>query len=198
MISGIEKEVLAYIGVFITIIGYIAYITSIFKNNTKPHPFSWIIWASLTTIAFFAQVSDGAGAGAWVTGTTAFVSFIIVILAYIKNSKQEITKGDWITFVAGMAAIPLWIITQTPLWSIILITVIDNIGFYPTMRKTWVKPHDELAFHYWIAGSKFILSIYALSVFSVITVLYPLSLIISNFAFLILLYYRRWRLKNAK
>ena len=192
-----EKEILAGIGIVITLIGYAAYIASILRGNTKPHPFSWMIWASLTAIAFFAQLSDGAGAGAWITGTTALISFIIVILAYLKNGKQQITKSDWIVFLAGLTAIPLWIITQTPLWSVILITVIDNSGFYSTVRKSWIKPFEELPFHYFTAGAKFILSLLALENFTIITVLYPLSLVISNFLFLAMLYYRRWMLKNV-
>ena len=192
-----EKEILALFGIAITIIGYAAYISSVFKGKTKPHPFSWIIWATLTAIAFFAQVSDNAGPGAWITATTALISFAIVILAYVKNSNQEITKSDWITFLAGLSAIPLWIITQTPLWSVILITLIDALGFYPTFRKTWFKPSEELPLHYIIAGLKFILALYALENFTMITALYPLSLVIMNFAFLILLYYRRKVLKHA-
>ena len=35
-----EKEILAGIGILITLIGYAAYIYSIFKGDTRPHPFS--------------------------------------------------------------------------------------------------------------------------------------------------------------
>lgn len=191
-----EKEILSGIGVLITLIGYAAYIISILCGNTKPHPFSWIIWASLTAIAFFAQISDGAGVGSWVTGTTALISFIIVGLAYWKSGLQQITRSDWIIFLLGMAAIPLWIITETPLWSVILITVIDNSGFYSTVRKSWTKPYEELPFHYITAGTKFIFSVMALENFTMITALYPLSLVAANFLFLAMLYYRRWKLKS--
>lgn len=113
-----EKELLTGIGIIITLIGYTAYIYSIFKGNTKPHPFSWIVFATLTAIGFFAQLSDGGGTGSYITGLSALISYVIAIIA------------------------------------------LEN--------------------------------------FTIITVLYPLSLVISNFAFLILLYYRRWRLKNEQ
>ena len=193
-----EKEILTSIGIIITLIGYAAYITSIFRGNTKPHPFSWIIWASLTTIAFFAQISDGAGPGAWITFTTAFMSFVIVALAYIKSEHQNITKSDWITFILAMTSIPLWLITDTPLWSVLLITIIDALGFYPTFRKSWHNPYDELSFHYIIAGLKFIFSLIALENFTVITALYPFSLIVMNWAFLMMQAYRKKVLNNEK
>lgn len=194
----IEKEILATIGILITIIGYTSYITSIFRNNTKPHPFSWIIWATLTAIACVAQISDGAGPGAWITGATAIISFGIVILAYLKRSQQIITKSDWITFIAAVSTIPLWLITNTPLYSVILITIIDGLGFYPTFRKSWSKPYDELPFHYITAGLKFVLSLIALENFTIITALYPFSLVVMNWVFLMMIYWRRFTLRDTK
>lgn len=194
----IEKDIFAFIGIAITLVGYAAYITSIFRGNTKPHPFSWIIWATLTAIAFFAQISDEAGPGAWVTATTAVISYLIVVLAYLKRHDQTITRSDWITFLAAIFAIPLWFITDTPLWSVIWITIIDGLGFYPTFRKTWAKPSDELPFHYGVAGLKFIFALFSLENFTLITALYPFSLVIMNFTFIAMLYWRRFQLRVIK
>ena len=186
------KEIIGVIGIIVTLIGYAAYIASIYKGNTTPHPFSWFIWATLTAIGFIAQISDDAGFGAYITGLSALLSFSII--AYIKREKIVITRNDWITFWAALAAIPLWVVTQTPLWSVILITAIDALGFYPTFYKTWFKPYEELGFQYALAAIKFVFGIYALSNFTIITVLYPLSLVIMNGLFLMMMYYRRMQI----
>ncbi|MEM9469088.1 MAG: hypothetical protein AAF988_02900 [Pseudomonadota bacterium] len=192
-----EKEIFTAIGLVFTFVGYIAYIYSIFRGNTRPHPFSWFIWGLLTAIGFFAQVSDNAGPGAWITGVSAAFTLFIALIGYIKRSDIVITRADTITFFAALSSIPLWLLTNTPLYSVILITIIDAIAFYPTFAKTWHRPDQELPFQTIMAGSKFVLSLFALNNYTVITVLYPLSLVIMNFAFLILLYGRRWALKNA-
>lgn len=192
-----EKEIFAGIGLLFTVIGYSAYIYSIFKGETRPHPFSWFIWGLLTAIGFFAQIADDAGPGAWITGLSAAATFFIAGLGYIKRHDIVITRTDWITFFAALAAIPLWLITETSLYSVILITVIDVVAYYPTYYKTWRRPEQELPLHVILATLKFTFSLFALDNYSVITVLYPLSLVIMNAIFVVLLYYRRWVLKNA-
>ena len=152
--------------------------------------FSWLIWATLTAIAYFAQISDNAGAGSWITALTAAISFFIFFFAIFKGEKN-ITKGDWLTFIAALSAIPVWMITDNPLWSVIIITVIDALGFYPTVRKSWDKPEEENMFHYFMAGLKFVLAVMALDNFSIITALYPLSLVFMNFAFIALVFVRK-------
>jgi len=160
----------------LALVGYVPYFRDIFRGKTKPHAFSWLIWGVLTAIGYAGQVSDGAGAGAWVTGLTAAVCFFIFALAVFRGEKN-ITRGDWLCLIFSLSAIPLWIFTNSPFWSVILITVIDIVGFLPTFRKSYFKPHEETAVTYTLSSVKFGLSILALQNYSVITVLYPASLV---------------------
>ncbi len=192
-----EKEILAGIGIVFMGISYGVYIHSIYKGETRPHPFSWFIWGSLTAIAFFAQISDGAGAGAVITGLSAVIALFIALIAYIKRKNIIISQSDKWVFGLSLFAIPLWLITDTPLWSVILITVIDAAGFYPTFRKTWFNPEQELPLSYTLGGFKHLFTVFALENYSIITAIYPLSLVIMNFSFLGMLYYRRWRLRHV-
>ena len=85
------KTILGIIAVIIALAGYVPYFRDIFRGKTKPHAFSWLVWASLTGIAFFGQIFDKGGAGAWVTGFTAVVSFAIFFLA-LKKGEKNITS----------------------------------------------------------------------------------------------------------
>ena len=190
----LSKEAIAVIAVILTLIGYSQYIRTMVQGITTPHMFSWLIWASLTAIAFFAQISDNAGPGAWITGLSAAISFFIFFYAFFKG-QRDITKSDCITFITACSAIPVWLITENPFWSVIMITIIDALGFYPTFRKSWNKPHEENLFHYFTAGLKFVLAVIAIDHYSVVTTLYPLSLVVMNFLFLTLVIIRRARLK---
>ena len=40
----------------IGVVGYVPYFRDIFRGTTKPHPFSWFLWALLAGIAFAAAV----------------------------------------------------------------------------------------------------------------------------------------------
>lgn len=192
-----EKEIFTIIGLVLMGISYAVYIYSIFKGETRPHPFSWFIWGLLTAIAFFAQVSDGAGIGAIITAGSSAISFAIAVMGYIKRKHIVISQSDKWAFALSLLAIPLWLITNTPLWSVILITLIDMAGFYPTFRKSWFAPEQESAMSYTLAVFKHIFTVLALQNYSIVTVLFPFSLVIMNSSFLAMLFYRRRRLKNV-
>ena len=50
------KETFGIIAVLLGVLGIIPYIRDIFKGKTKPHLYSNIIWAIVTTLAFFGQL----------------------------------------------------------------------------------------------------------------------------------------------
>lgn len=184
------KELLAGIGVGLAIIGYYAYFKDIAKGKTKPHAFTWFIWATLTAIAFFAQFSEGGGVGAAVLGVTTVISYVIFVVA-LKVGRKNIAKVDWIFLGGALFSLVLWGITEDPLLSIILISIIDAVAFAPTFRKAYKDPSTETLSTFLLSGIKFVFAIGALESYSVTTVLYPASLVSANFIFVGLLIVRR-------
>ncbi len=79
------KTILGIIAIVIGFIGYVPYLRDMFRGTTKPHPFSWLVWATLEIIAFAAQIATGAGSGAWVTGASATVALFVTIYAFRKK-----------------------------------------------------------------------------------------------------------------
>ena len=177
-------------------VSYGVYIISIFKGETRPHPFSWFIWGLLTAIACCAQVSDGGGIGSLITALSAGISFLIALIGYIKRDKIVISRSDIISFCLSLGAIPLWLVTDTPLWSVILITLIDAGGFYPTYRKSWYHPEQESRLSFALGGFKHVFTILALENISVITALFPLSLVLTNFGLITLICIRKGMMKS--
>lgn len=173
------KLILGVIAAIMSIIGHLPYIISILKGNTKPHLFTWVIWIVMTAIAFAAQIVGGAGPGAWTTGINVVLAVVIAILA-LKHGEKNITHSDWIMFISGVLAIPLWMVTKDPLWSVILVTVIDALAFGPTIRKSWYKPYEELSFMYGFNIFRHFITLTALAQFSFVTALYPAMLFVMN------------------
>lgn len=191
------KEALGILAVLIGLIGYIPYFTTIFSGKTKPHAFTWFVWGLLTAIAFGGQIAGNGGAGAWVTGFTALVSFTICGLALVKG-KRDFPLADWLCLAGCMLALALWAFTKDPLAAIILITIIDMMAFIPTFRKSYHKPQSEPAFTYALSGLKFVFGIMALSSYSLVTILYPASLVLTNGLFVGMILVRRKQLNLPK
>jgi hypothetical protein len=184
------SEAFGWISLFVAVVGYGPYVRGMYLGTTRPHAFSWFIWGLLTAIAFFAQKTGGAGPGAWATGLTAIVAFGISAFAIFRGEKQ-IARSDWGTFLAALSILPIWAMTDDPLLAVWLVTFIDALGFYPTFRKSWHHPHDELVLTYNLSTLKFILALLALQNFSLTTALYPASLVVMNGAFVGMVLWRR-------
>ncbi len=178
-----------------SIVLYGMYLIDTLKGKLTPHPFSWIVWVSISTILFFAQLSDGAGPGAWMNGVVSVICFFI-ILASLKNGFKNIKTIDKFVFVLSMVAIPLWVFTESAFYSVILLTTAHALAFIPTFRKSWDRPYEEPVYLYGINFFRHGLSIVALANYSVITALAPAALVLNNGLLAVFLLLRRQSLRN--
>ena len=190
------KEAFGYLAVLAAIISYASYIIGIIRKKAKPHLFSWLIWGMITSITFSAQYSDEAGPGAWSTGLSSICLLGIALLA-IWYGEDERTRSDWIAFLSTTFAIPLWCITNDPLWSILLVTLIDIVAYFPTLRKSYVKPHEEIMIKYIFTVLKYAASIVSINKYSLVTVLYPAISLFMDLLMVCLLILRRKALPLA-
>lgn len=180
--------------VVMTIISFVPYISKTFKGTNKPHIFTWMIWTLVVGILYFVQDAGGAGPGAWASGVTALCCGIIV-LASIRHGEKHITRLDWISFIAVLLIIPIWMLTDSPPLAAFLVTVIDGIAYIPTFTKSWRKPHEEVAFTHIIANVKHGLAMMAMQTISFTTIFYPVCIFFLNLALVGLIFMRRYELK---
>ncbi len=184
------KSILGITATILGFIGYFPYVRDTMRGTTRPHVFSWFVWGIMETIAFFAQIAGGASAGAWATGTSAVVMFFIVGIT-LTHADKQIRAFDWIALLGALVGMLLWRLTNSPLLAIIFVTIADAFAFAPTFRKAYHKPHEETVIEYVCSALKWVVSIFALGSFNVTTALYPISLIFTNSAFVIMALVRR-------
>jgi len=184
------KDVFGLLSVVLSVVSYVPYARSIFVANTKPHAFTWLVWGAVMAIAFIAQLYDKAGAGSWATGLSAAFCLGIGVVAVFRGEKH-ITIGDWIALLVTLIAIPLWVVTSDPLWSVLLVTGIDAVAYYPTFRKSYAKPDEELASKYILTVIRYLFSLLALERFTIVTSVYQLVSIVMESAVVIMLLWRR-------
>lgn len=185
------KLIFSGIAIVLAIIGFVPYIALILRGQVKPHVFSWVIWGITTTIIFFAQLEAEGGVGAWPIGLSGFITIFIAFLAYIKRGDATITKLDWSFLVVALASLPLWYITSDPLWTVVILTTVDMIGFGPTFRKAYHRPFEDSRVFFIIMILRNVCSVVALEAYSVTTVLFPFCLAVGFLILLIILQHRR-------
>lgn len=174
-----QAEIFGVLSTGMIFISRVFYFNGIFRHGAKPHAFSWLIWGTISAVGFAAQVAEGAGPGAWARGFACATCFLLVVIGYMRGDRGY-TRGDWITLGVSLAAIPLWMVTKTPLWSVILVCIIDTVGFIPTVRKAWDRPWEEPASGYAFFTAGALLSIFAIERYTPATWLYPVLMVFTN------------------
>ncbi len=117
---------------------------------------------------------------------------MITVLAF-RQADKNITRHDVIILIAALSAVPLWIMTSNPFVAIVIVTIIDLLGYLPTLRKVWVKPGEEMAMSYIITNFKHFAGFFAMNVYSWTTLLYPTALVIANTVLVVIIYVRRFK-----
>jgi hypothetical protein len=187
---------------FFTIISLIAefgvflpYYINIWKGRARPHLFSWTTWGILTGLGFILSFSEGGGGGSLIFAVQSILCLGIAIYALVKG-ENNITRIDWIVFISAIIITIFYTLTKNASLSVLLAATIDCLGFIPTFRKSYLKPHDEPMLTYFLACFGVLFSIIALQVYNFVTILYPLTLVITNLVFVIFLFIRRRSIKT--
>lgn len=191
------KEIIGIIAVVLTFVGYIPYFIDIHNGKTKPHMFSWLVWSVTTGVVIALQISAGAGPSVWVT-CSVWLMLVTVFCLSFRYGHKDRRAIDIIFLITALAAIPLWLFAKQPILAIALLCTIEMLGFAPTIRKAWVDPYSETLAMYAVTSFRHILALLALANWNIVSYLFPLTWVIANGGFAILLVVRRRIIHNQK
>lgn len=167
------KDAFGAAAVALTVLAYLPYLRAIVRGRARPHVFSWVIWTATTLVVFAAQVQSGAGAGAWPTGVSGLLTLTVAVLAFAHRADTAITRTDWAFLGAAGASLPWWYVTSDPLWAVVILTTVDVLGFGPTLRKGYRRPHEERPVFFGLVAASNVLALLALEHYALVTVLFP-------------------------
>ncbi len=191
------KTLLTIVALLVAVLAYIPYFRDVFAGKTRPHAFTWLIWCTMSTVAFFSQVSDGGGVGTWVLAFSAIINFTIFSLSIYKG-ETYISKMDWFCLMGAFLGVALFTFNQDPPMSLIIISAVDIVGFIPTVRKSMVNPYQETVSTFFLTSLKYAFAISALENYTFITVYYPAVVGTMNALFVLLLMHQRRLIKPLK
>jgi hypothetical protein len=180
-------------GITASIIGtgcFIPYIRDIYKGKTQPHLYTWLIWTLLQVTGVTAMFYNGAGIGILALATGSVLCAYTCILS-IKHGTKNITLFDTICLVGAIGSIVVYIVMKDPLISIILISAIDFVGFLPTLRKAYAEPYSETVSMFAFFAFSGIFTMLALSSYTIVTALYPITLMVINVIATAVILFRR-------
>ncbi|HEY7772001.1 MAG TPA: hypothetical protein VIC26_02380 [Marinagarivorans sp.] len=188
----LSHNALALFAAALTLAGFIPYIISILRGQTRPHLYSWLIWAIATLVVGAAQWADGGGVGAWVTLFSGALTCGIVLLTWLRFDPSHIRPVDALFLIIAACALPAWAITDNPLTAVVMLTLVDIAGFGPTFRKSYHAPFGENLVLFYLVCVRNLVAAAALEHYSLTTLLFPLVIALANGVFIGLIHWRRF------
>ncbi len=189
------KLIISIIAVGISSFSVFYYIHSIFKKNVKPHYFTWLIKSIILSIAAYSQFKGGGGYGALFTLWAAMGASLITVISYFKGI-TDIKRSDKSILALCLFSIILIPLLKTPFISLIVLTITDTSGFYPTLRKSFHNPYSDNTVSLFLFGVTNALGILALQNYNFLTLFYPIAMIFSYWFTVSFLLVRRVQLRT--
>jgi ADP-ribose pyrophosphatase YjhB (NUDIX family) len=173
------KLILAIFSTILVLFAYAPYFKDIFAGKSKPHLYTWLIWAITQGTATVALLYGGGrfGSISLIVGTILVLAILILSFRF---GTKDITKADTASLFVALVAVVIWWIFNDPVISLLMVTIIDAIGFIPTIRKTHKDPQSETISFWVVMIVVDILSIVANAEYNFLTVTYLAMLAVGN------------------
>lgn len=185
------KEFIAFLAGFLILANHINYIRTILAHRTKPHFFSWLIWTITQCTAATAVIVGGGG----VAGFAIFMAAILVgsiALLSLRYGTKNIRKRDGVMFITALIAIFVWWQLDHPYIAIILISIVDIIGYILTLLKINHDHHSEPLTYWSFDLLTYVLLVSALAEYNFLTSAYLFTMCTMSVITVSFLTYRRF------
>jgi len=173
----------------LVLVGFIHYYWSIFKWNTKPHLYTWLIFSILLWVSSVIQFKSGWWWWVYVL-LWQFIGCLWAVLLSFKFGTKNISKFDTFILILAIITIILWVLSA-PVISVILIIIIDILALIPTIRKSYNDPHSETVTIWLLNSVIFSLSLLWIENYSFLTSAYQIAVILLDAGVVIYLLIRR-------
>ncbi len=182
-------------GVF-SAISYPPYVIAILKGRAKPERASWLIWSVLTAMGFFSQLAVGATHSLWLPGIQG-LGVIVVLLLSIRYGYGGLIKRDVVTLIAVGVTLVVWYFTSNAALAVYLIILIDALGAWLTVAKSYQHPESETLITWALSGTGGFFGLLAVGSYSPQILSYPFYIFAINFAVVIAILLGRRRQKGS-
>ncbi|MDF2379621.1 MAG: hypothetical protein P1V18_05410 [Candidatus Gracilibacteria bacterium] len=192
------KIIFAILSLIIGLIGFFPYLRSVFKKESQPHTFTWLIWTITQGTATAGMWIGGAGITGAISLSLGTACVLTVFLLSLREGDKNITRSDIIVLTIALSAIGIWWFLKHPLLALIMVTTIDIAAYIPTFRKSYSSPWKENAFSWTLFAFANIFSIFAIEHYNTLTLFYISAVSISDTLFIIFLLIRRKQISKKQ
>ena len=123
--------------------------------------------------------------------TVGFFCVVAVFFFSLKYGTKNVTKSDTIILVVALSAIFVWWQLHQPLLAIIIVSIIDVLGYIPSVRKSYAEPWSETLVSWFAFALSDVFALLALKEFNFLTATYLIAITAANIGLFLFCLVRR-------
>jgi hypothetical protein len=187
---GAWRDALGILSVALAVLAAVIYILQTLRGEIRPHPLSWFLFGILSLTGYWVQRDEGARQGSWTLLAMTIICFLFVA-ASVARGERSFSRAEWAFLAAGGAVFILYLFTRQANVAAGLTTLIDALGYGPTVLRGWSFPRKDSVTSFALNAAKFVPSLMAMDPISFATCFYPATLMVLNAAVSVMLVMRR-------
>lgn len=122
----------------------------------------------------------------------AIATGLVAVLSFKYGHGVFRRKDLGALLIAGIGIV-LWRLTDAPLYALTIVILVDLLGMWLTMTKTWKEPETETLSTWLISGTAGLLGVCAVAKVTPIEIAYPLYICGANIVIATIILARRKR-----
>ena len=163
----------------VAFLSFVPYIRHILTGTVRPERASWLIWAVLTSIAFFSNLAAGARAALWLPAL-ASLGVLVVFALSIRFGMGGLAGRDTVALTMAAAGLAAWWVTKDPAYALLCTIAVDGIAAALTTWKSFEHPHTETYSVYVLLSLAGLLSAISVGRVDTMVVIYPVYVCLSS------------------
>lgn len=140
----------------------IPYVVSILRGHTKPERTSYLIWLIVDVVGVLSYIYAGATTTIW-TGIVFCLTALLIFILSLKYGVGGFSKFDIGCFLLALVGIGVWIVSKDAILALYFITLVNFIGYLPTIKKVYFLPKTENTLSWTLAALASTLNLFALT-----------------------------------
>lgn len=172
-------EMIGKLAGILSFVAFVLYYISIVQGRSRPNRVTWIILTVVGILILASYYASGARNTLWVPVAYTIGPLIAALLAF-KYGEGGASKLDMFCLFACGMSIVLWIITESPLLTLLINIGIDFVGMIPTLVKSFLDPLSEDVLAWWVTVLSNVLNVMALETWEFSIAVYPIYMVVVN------------------
>ena len=180
------RTILIIISSILALISPAIYARSILKGEAKPHRTTRFVLLLITVLSTASLIAQHNTVAVWLAGVSTIQAILIFSLS-IKRGMGGWSWSDMLCLLIALIGIAIWQMTNNPVLALYFSILADFTGMVPALMKTYRLPHTENVWFFGFDTVAGILTLLAVTAFTIGQTAYPIYIAIINMTMVLLI-----------